>query len=142
MTRSTNARNVVLRLGAVGALLLLAGCRETNQDFGYVTGTVTLDGNPLAKTRVEFQPQKGPPSYGITDKHGVYELMVNSREPGAKVGRHTVRITTVRVKSNDPHAKKDTSPERIPAMYNIQSSLSREVRPGANRIDFDLTNGR
>jgi hypothetical protein len=137
-----NTRNTLLRIGAIVAMFLLVGCRETNQDFGYVTGTVTLDGNPLTKARVDFQPPKGPPSCGITDNHGAYELMVNSREPGAKVGRHTVRITTIRAKSNDPHAKRDTSPERIPIKYNTQSSLSREVGPGSNRIDFELTSGR
>ena len=58
------------------------------------------------------------------------------------MGRHTVRITTFHAKSNDPHAKRDASPEQIPAKYNTQSSLSGEIRPGSNRIDFDLTSGR
>jgi len=124
---------------AILAVIVVAGCGQGNKDFGYVSGTVTLDGNSLAGARVEFQPEKGPPSCGVTDSRGAYTLMVGNCQRGAKVGRHTIRITTLRPKSNDPHAKRDSAPERIPAKYNTRSNLSREVAPGSNRIDLELT---
>jgi hypothetical protein len=126
---------------AILAVLFGAGCREANRDFGYVTGRVTLDGAALESARLEFQPPKGPPSYGVTNSGGDYQLMLSGDQPGAKVGIHIVRITTYHPKSNDPHAKRSSTPEPIPAKYNAQSILSAEVEPGKNRIDFDLRRG-
>ncbi len=32
-------------------------------------------------------------------------------------------------------------PQRVPARYNEKSELEREVKPGDNEINFDLTTG-
>ena len=57
----------------------LAGCGETACGIAgivaTVTGTVTLDGQPLAAAMVRFQPASGgAPSAGTTDSSGRYEL--------------------------------------------------------------------
>lgn len=124
---------------AVIFALMCAGCGEVKKDYAYVKGKVTLDGEPLANVRVEFQPEKGPPSYGATDESGAYQLRLSDSQQGAKVGRHTIRITTIRPKSDDPRAKKVPIVEQIPAQYNTRSKQIREIEPGSNRIDFDLT---
>lgn len=82
--------------------LLIAGCGG-GEDYEVVpvSGKVTLDGRPVPKLRITFQPQAteehanpGPGSYGITDKKGRFELAIaEPKGPGAVVGTHTVRMT-------------------------------------------------
>lgn len=119
---------------ALGCLSLLVGCGPGGPALGTVTGTVTLDGAPLADAKLEFQPRgEGSPSYGMTDAQGRYELRYSADRPGAMVGQHVVRITTYRQKSSGP----DT-PERLPAWCHSETKLTREVKAGANEIDLKL----
>ena len=118
---------------------LVAGCGGGGPDLIEVTGTVTLDNRPLADASVEFQPEEGgSPSYGTTDENGRYELVYGVGKPGAMIGKHVVRITTYQMESTgegDP----TIVPERVPPQYNSQTTLSEEVAPGRNEINFDLT---
>jgi len=114
-----------------------AGCGNS-VELGQVAGTITLDGQPLAKAKIEFQPQEiGSPSYGRTDENGHYELMFAVDTPGAMLGKHVVRISTFRQEpgSGGPPV---TIPERVPPKYNEKSELIREVKPGRNTFDFRL----
>jgi hypothetical protein len=115
---------------AVAAATVFAGCGGGPQ-FGSVSGRVTLDDQPLAETTVEFQPESGSPSYGVTNDNGDYTLAWSADQPGAQIGKHTVRITSF----NEGNRR---IPERVPPRYNRQSELVREVRGGSQRIDFEL----
>ena len=121
---------------AAGFLALaawIAGCGGVDRpDLAPVRGKVTLDGRPLPDARLEFQPV-GPwrTSMGVTDARGEYELSYIRDEKGAAVGGHRVRITTV--------GRTEAEPEIVPAKYNEQTQLEREVTAGRNRIDFKLT---
>jgi hypothetical protein len=124
-------------------LLPAAGCGDSGPELGRVTGTVTLDGKPLPKAKVEFQPGAGSPSYGETDENGHYELMYALRKPGAMVGRHVVQITTERMDRSDPTpANPDgeliSYPEILLPRYHAESELEREVKSGSQTIDFPL----
>jgi len=118
-------------------VLFLAGCGDSGPERGEVTGTVTLDGRPLAEATVVFQPAQGSPSYGETDSQGRYRLGYTADKPGAVVGKHRVSITTARVKG--PPGEEVEVPERVPAEYNSQSEVTREVEPGENVFDFSIT---
>ena len=50
---------------------------------------------------------------------------------GAKIGAHTVRISTA-------HDRARTT-ETVPARYNVNSTLQKQVAAGDNVINFDLT---
>ena len=117
-------------------VLFLAGCGDSGPERGEVTGTVTLDGQPLVGATVEFQPQEGSPSYGETDTEGRYRLGYTPEKPGAVVGEHTVRISTYRVKG--PPGAQEEVPERVPPEYNTESTVTREVKPGENVFDFPI----
>src|SRR5437667_12114172 len=80
-------------LGTLAFSVFVSGCGNS-PPLGTVSGRVTLDGQPLAETTVEFQPASGSPSYGVTDADGRYTLAWNADQQGALVGRHTVRITS------------------------------------------------
>lgn len=115
---------------------VVAGCGENRVE---VSGTVMLDSEPLVGAIVYFIPEdeEKSPSMGTTDEQGRYTLF-QSDEPGAVVGNHRVRISTY--KDANPYAEPPTQvvPERVPAKYNINSTLTAEVRDGASPIDFDL----
>ncbi len=112
--------------------------------LGQVTGTVTLNGEPLDGATVEFQPDNGRPSIGMTDAEGQYSLLFRADTPGALVGTHTVRITSQRGRSGgeggEPVVK--ARPETVPREYNDGSSLSVEVTEGSNTHDFELEGKR
>ena len=100
-------------------------------------GTVTLDGQPLPDAEVTFQPEKGRPSYAMTDSEGHYALEYNPTTPGAKVGQHKVTISTRRTVTEGDEERE--IPEKVPAQYNEETTLQKEVKAGTNQIDFDLT---
>jgi len=114
--------------------LLSSGCGG-RADLASVRGKVTLDGQPLADAFVVYAPvAKGTTSYGRTDSSGRYEMMFSDREAGAWIGENLVRINTGDVSSGDRTGPK----ERVPAVYNQQTTLKAEVKPGANTFDFEL----
>ncbi|MDX1945910.1 MAG: carboxypeptidase-like regulatory domain-containing protein [Pirellulaceae bacterium] len=111
-------------------LATLAGCGAP--DFAEVTGKVTLDGEPLVFATVEFQPPGGSPAYGVTGDDGTYRLEWSATQSGVPIGQHRVRITSWR-------ESKPKERERVPERYNKATELAREVKPGQQQIDFELT---
>jgi hypothetical protein len=109
-----------------------AGCGDTGPELAPVTGRITLNGAPLENADILFQPEGSkPPSAGRTDASGRYELAYKRGVMGGIVGSNTVRITI----SSDVVA----NPPNIPARYNTESELTKEVKSGQNEINFDLT---
>lgn len=106
-------------------------------DLGQVTGVVILDGTPVEGVMVNFAPEKGRGSQGLTDSNGKYELSYVRQAKGAIIGNHKVYINT-------PQGDDDSDPdapvieEKIPAEYNTKSTLTAEVKAGDNPIDFEL----
>lgn len=121
----------------ISALLVCVGCQPSlGVDVATVKGTVTMDGDPLPDATVTFQPEEGRASIGITDASGQYELTYSRDAMGAMVGQHTVTITTR--KEGDPEAGIEPVAEIVPAKYNAQTELTRDVTAGNNTIDFEL----
>lgn len=130
--------------GALVLILIVLWATHTSVStppLAQVTGTVKLDGAPLEGAIVSFQPTAEGPnaaiklstSFGFTDKEGKYTLIyMNSPETGeilgAVIGKHIVRI-------NKTDEKKG---EAVPARYNHNSDLTREVKKGGPPLDFDL----
>jgi len=75
-------------------LLVLSGCGDS--DYAPVSGTVTSDGEPVAKLRVILSPDPigdnnavGPFSLGVTDANGQFSLQTRYGAAGAFIGQHT-----------------------------------------------------
>lgn len=122
--------------------LMTSSCGSSKQhdqpDLGEVTGVVVLDGNPVEGVSVQFIPEKGRSSNGLTNEKGRFELSYLPQTKGAKVGKHKVIIQTpVSEDEFDPEAPKPV--EKIPAKYNTKSTLTAEVKAGENQLDFELT---
>lgn len=78
-------------------LLVFPGCSGKDYSVAPVSGTVTLDGNPVTKLKVLFSPEPvdgndsvGPYSSGKTDADGKFSLKTRYDERGAVIGKHTV----------------------------------------------------
>jgi hypothetical protein len=113
-------------------LFLFSGCGGGGPQVAPVTGTVTLDGQPLPNAEVMFTPvDGGRPSTARTVDGGQYELLFKRGQSGAIAGPHTVRIwVSHEVVRNPP---------KIPARYDSASELRREVKPGEDNVfDFDI----
>jgi len=128
----------------VTALGLLQGCGG-DMKVAPVSGTITLDGQPLDQASVVFQPdQGGRPSFGVTDKDGAYTLAYSMNEGGAEVGPCAVKITT-RLQGEDPSGEyRDNAPraaERVPARY-AKTPVKVTVESKSNTIDIELTSNR
>lgn len=126
---------------ALPLLAVAVGCGDSADvpELGEVTGTVTMDGQPVPNAVLTFQPEHARPSYGRTNEEGQYELIYTDDNPGATIGKHTVRITTAA--EGDPDQGQEAQKETIPAKYNVQTELTANVEAGDNVIDFQLESG-
>jgi hypothetical protein len=118
--------------------LALAGCADHKP---VVTGRVTLDGQPVESGVVQFFPEdsQGPSGKAGMIKDGTYT------SPEVPVGKMRVVINAPKIVGKKKATDLPESPliddvkELIPAKYNSKSTLVREIKPGVNTIDFELT---
>jgi len=131
--KKTPTRFVAIALLGLG----LTGCGQSGPKLADVEGVVTLDGKPLEGVMLEFQPQggKGSPSVGYTDKNGEYRLRFSRDRWGAVPGTHVVRIDHDWEPGND----QPKPAFKIPAQYNKQSDIRRDLQPGNNSLSFELS---
>ncbi|MGC1274125.1 MAG: carboxypeptidase-like regulatory domain-containing protein [Planctomycetaceae bacterium] len=122
---------------------VLAGCStQPSIDYGKyglaeVSGTVTLDDQPLAGALVIFESEDNRTSSGRTDGDGRYVLMLNPSKSGILPGKKTVRISTALSESEEETA---LGVETIPKRYNTDSELTADVKPEETQtFHFDLT---
>ncbi|WP_146572512.1 hypothetical protein [Botrimarina hoheduenensis] len=128
---------------ALAATLLFAvGC--SNNPFGAdVTGSVTLDGNPVPPGVVLFVPAKPgvEPARGNIDEQGRY-FLVTKKQRGVAPGDYTV---AVRVFDRSGLVPGERAPLKqiplIPTRYldSTTAGLSYSVAAGDNQIDLTLT---
>ena len=133
-------------------LLSLPSCGGSGDrpELGQVSGKVTLDGKPLTGVAVVFQPDDGRPATGRTDAEGEYELTYIRNTRGTKVGHNRVEIAPSEGGEDEeesdeedpdsPQAQQPVNSRKpsVPARYNTQSELERDVKPGKNTFDFEL----
>jgi lysophospholipase L1-like esterase len=95
-----------------------------------VSGTVTLDGEPLAGARVTFRGQGVPAlAVGKTNDAGQYIALTNG-QPGVTPGEYKVTVARIGADGKAALPAKFSDPKR--------SSLTVSVKPGANSFDFSL----
>ncbi|WP_417376312.1 carboxypeptidase-like regulatory domain-containing protein [Gimesia maris] len=117
----------------VGLFVGCSGGAADTPELAQVSGTITLDGAPLSKASVTFQPQSGSSSVGMTDEAGHYELAYNKNTNGAVPGKHSVTIS----KMGEPGSPNDTE-DQVPPQFNRNSKLTAVVKEGENTVNFDL----
>ena len=124
----------------IAIVLPCIGCMQSSGPaLGKVSGTVTLDGQPVQNAGLEFIGDAGGVAYGRTDASGRYYMSFGSSRTGALVGKNLVRITSSdKVTVGD---KQYESKEVFPKKYNVNSDQYVEVAKGSNTIDFACVSG-
>ncbi len=133
-----------LLLGAVLASTL--GCGDSK--VGSVSGTVKLDGEPLANAVVIFQPlgdgkmNPGVGSIGRTNDKGEYRLHLIGGGNGAVRGKHRVEISCpIDDGQNSPDEDRATKPAKQgsrPLPRRKQGHLRGQARREQGGLRFDL----
>ncbi|WP_220369799.1 hypothetical protein [Paludisphaera rhizosphaerae] len=131
--------------------LVLAGCgAEADYPREPFSGTVTIDGKPLAKGHVVFEPkdQGVPTQSGGEVVDGKFDV---PQEAGAMAGTYSVLVFAddaplpVGVQPGTVEAdaairKAAKTVVKVPRQFNINTTLSAEVKAGGpNAFSFDLT---
>jgi len=135
---------------ACAVIVFSLGCGGGNPNVAPVTGTVTLDGQPLADATVLFNPmgEEGSFSSGGTDANGKYELTYSADQKGAWIGQHTVIISKVEEEpggegdEEEQQEEEEEEEEEVtsePTPFNGTSKVLAEVKAGDNTLDFALT---
>lgn len=81
---------------ALAAIAVFTGCAgDTGPALVPVSGTLLIDGRPVAGVSVMFVPDNakgtsGPASVGVTAADGAFTLTAPGNRPGAIVGHHRV----------------------------------------------------
>lgn len=131
----------MLLLAGLVSCTLTAGCsRDTKR--GDISGTVTLDGQPIKSGLIRFVPAAGQTASADTNiEDGKFSAKV---PPGDK----TVQISASKVVGKKKVYETPDSPtvdivqELIPAKYNLQSTLKFTVAPGSQEKSFELTSSK
>lgn len=147
-------RGAMLAINVWVVSLAVCGCGsgDDRPELGQVTGTITMDGKPLAGTVVVFSPDNGRPARGKTDAEGKYELTYIGQTRGAKIGHHRVEIAPNEEGEDESEIEAATAGEStttpttpvkprknsVPARYNVNSVLEADVKAGENQFDFKL----
>jgi len=137
-------------LGPACLVLVASGCGGSKPATAPVSGTVLLDGKPVADAAVLFEPAEGGvPARGSTDATGQFTLSTFARGDGALPGRHRVAISKMIMEGikadafglEDSSAAPASPPKSaIPRRYAdpATSSLEATVEPGGANVEFSL----
>jgi hypothetical protein len=117
----------------ISTSILTAGCGASGPPTPKLveaSGTVLMKGVPLEGARVQFIPQTGAGSVGMTDSQGRFKLMYNGTVSGVVPGNNIIRISKMTGEAGD---------ELVPAKYNTSTKLYLEVKdPGPNDFKIEL----
>ena len=131
----------LVTLVVIGALL--SGCSGSGTRPVPVSGTVSLNGQPVAGADVVFMPQQGQLASGQTDAQGRFQLLTAQLGDGAVPGDYAVGISK-KEKIIDPNNPQNPYPmvrDVLPPRYGTPSSsgLTAKVQAsGRNDFPFDL----
>jgi hypothetical protein len=141
----------VARPGGLTALMLaaLVGCAESDAlPREAISGTVTLDGQPLKEGVIQFMPAASATGDGTVAggpiREGKFEI---PRHEGPTPGSYSVTILSGGAGADAPPAgtppgegtPNKPAKEAIPAKYNAQTTLKADVKKGEeNTFKFEL----
>jgi hypothetical protein len=137
MARTT--RRAGWAAGLLTALALAAGCGQ-GSGTGEVSGTVRVDGELAPPgSSITFVPADGKsPTAGALIKDGKYTTRVPIGPAKVQVRAPKTIAKPKAAKQQGPGADADLVEESLPAKYNDNTTLTFDVKPGANTKDWDL----
>lgn len=145
VVRMRRFQKCLLCLIAISGSFALAGCSEQGPLLGTVSGTITLEGEPLENAFVVFSPTSL--AAGVTevnaaektDANGYYEMQYGIESMGVPPGTYQVQISTADW-IKQPDGSNKVIRESVPRHYvGIDSVLEFTVVEGENDASFDLS---
>jgi hypothetical protein len=142
--------------------IVLTGCSNSSRPATYrVTGTVTMQGKPVAGAVITFVPtsNEGEAASAISDSDGKYALTTWRAGDGARPGEYRVKVSKQEQTAVDPSKmvknlsieeeqkiyvenKKPPPPAKslVPSKYQDESTsgLSHTVPQGSTTFDIEL----
>jgi len=117
-------------------LLMLPGCSDSKR--GVVSGSVTIDGQPVKSGSIAFFPiDEKSPTTGASITDGQYTAQV-------PLGQTKVQIRVAKKNGEKKLYNTPDSPvqpimkETLPAKYNDDTELQLDVKPGNTVKNFEL----
>jgi hypothetical protein len=142
------SRRIIFLLSIVFMVTaILAGCSDPYGGRKEVSGTITLQGQPVKDGSIIFYPLDSKETQGGAQIiQGEYKM---TRQNGLKPGKYLVRLTAGDGKTRAageqiaaPGGSTNiVSMDLIPDDWNIKSKHEVDIKSeGANRFDFDVPN--
>lgn len=126
-------------------LMAFVGCARKDSTIVSVEGRVTLDGEPVVRYSVKFDPADDTPgsgSIGGTDSDGRYTLLDVRGQPGAHIGTYRVSFYPLTGASADnPASVVASRSSSLPEIYisPLATPVVAVVPEGGATIDILLT---
>lgn len=142
-------------LGFVAMAALMIGCGESGPKLVSVTGTVSLNGQPVEGAALTFEPdptdphREARPGEAVTDAAGKYEVST-SLKSGLAPGKYRVMVTKAPLDAakGDPTYADDPYMAQLSATgldggkkakkSVIEQTFDRDVPEAGSTLDFDL----
>jgi len=120
------------------ALPFAGGCSD---GLGDVTGTVTLDGQPVPDGSITFvsQDQNDPRREGAVITAGKFAARIPPGQYKLELNAQKVVGTRTQKSFDGTPETVPTTAELFPPKYNTQSQLVHEIKAGANSLPLDLS---
>jgi hypothetical protein len=127
-----------LPLVLVITLACSLGCGSQDPNRGEVTGIVTINGQPAVTGAVAFSPVDGQsPTSGGKIVDGKYTVKASTGT--SRIAIRVPKVVGKRKLYNTPDSpEQPLMAETLPPEYNDRTTLTLEVKPGANEHNFDL----
>jgi hypothetical protein len=130
------SRNAILGTAFITIVAIVGGCGNDAQPI--VSGTVTVDGQPLATGTMHFSPLAGESSSAAT--------RIVSGQFSVPLERTKYKVQIFAPKASKVEAKLDangpgggpTMEETLPPRFNVQSELTLDVTGPRSDVRFDL----
>jgi hypothetical protein len=122
---------------AAPLIAALTGCGDGKAS---VDGTVTFDGQPVASGMITFVAEEG----GKLVREGAV-IQQGGFHTQLPPGKYRLELNAQKVVGKRKQKGFDGKDEEVeltaelfPERYNLQSSLSQEIKPGANAVKLDI----
>jgi hypothetical protein len=126
----------LLRCVGVAALMFLAfGCNEGPSTVR-VTGTARHRGKPVANLFLNFVPDEGRASWGVTDENGHFKLFYDRTREGAVRGKHKVHVS-YRARTPSDDLALEEGRLKLPA--DMQAILDKYGDPATSTLQYNIT---
>ena len=127
-----------LAVTVFAVVLVASGCGK--QDWGHLSGTVKLNGQPVGPGTIQLQPIDATHAGAMASfgDDGNYSVFSSGRKEGAHTGEYKVVVS-----SGEEFGLEDSGPKpksNIPARYSNPDTtdLKVTIEPGKKNFDFEL----